>query len=453
MDTYTVTPIFYHLSQKAPRLPAFDLRICVPGSKSLTNRALMLAALADGDTTLQGIGLSDDSRHFIQCLIDLGFTAALDEEMQQITISGQNGQIPKQNVSIDVGSAGTAARFLTAMLGCCRGSRRLTSSEQMKKRPMEDLLRVLTDAGCSFSFEEEDWHFPFTITSRGIKRKELSVNIEKSSQFLSALLMACVLAENDIRIRTEGRHGLAYVRMTEKLMKTFGCEVEEIQKPKDNPEDQEDLLFLVKGKRLPRKGIFRIEPDISAACYFYAMSAISGGSVLVEGVRSDTLQGDIAFLRVLEEMGCSRQELPEGIRLTGPAGGQLRGVSADLSAFSDQALTLAAIAPFADSPVTITGIRHIRGQECDRIRAIMENLRRMGIRAVCSGQDDITIYPGQPQPAQIETFRDHRVAMSFALTGLRSPGIVIRDPLCCRKTFENYFTILDKITYITDAPV
>ena len=176
------------------------------------------------------------------------------------------------------------------------------------------------------------------------------------------------------------------------------------------------------------------------------MAAISGGSVLVEGVHTDTLQGDIAFLSLLEEMGCTREELPEGICLTGPKGGKLRGVSADLSSFSDQALTLAAIAPFADSPVTITGISHIRGQECDRIMAILENLRRMGIHAVCTPDDTITIQPGSPSPALIETFGDHRVAMSFALTGLRAPGITIKDPLCCRKTFEQYFNILDGIT-------
>lgn len=450
MDRYPVNPVFSPLSEGRSMPYRPEIRVSVPGSKSLTNRALMLAALTGGNTSLTGIGLSDDSRHFIQCLRDLGFTVTLEEAVQKITITGQNGQIPQRNVSLDVGSAGTAARFLTAMLGSSQGTWRLTSSEQMKRRPMEDFLRALMDIGCTFSFEEEEWHFPFTITSRGILKEEISVNIEKSSQFLSALLMACVLAEKEIKIRTAGRHGLTYVRMTEKLMRSFGCEVREIL-PVNTDADQglrkaPDLSFAVTGGALPRSGSYRIEPDVSAACYFYAMAAISGSTVLVEGVHSDTLQGDIAFLKLLEEMGCSWAENPDGISLTGPADGQLHGVSADLSAYSDQALTLAAIAPFADSPVTITGISHIRGQECDRIDAILENLKRMGIRAECSPQDEITIYPGRPQPALIETCQDHRVSMSFALTGLRTPGIIIKDPLCCRKTFENYYTILDQIT-------
>ena len=475
MEKYSVRPVFYQAGSRTgagsgaaagsgapvtdvgPGAGARNLDIRVPGSKSITNRALMLAAMTDGLTVLDGILLSDDSRHFISCLKTLGFDMELDEDAHCIKIHGCGGSIPRDHVSIDVGSAGTAARFLTALLGCSEGSWHLTSSEQMMRRPMAPLIDALKTLGCSFSFDGREGFFPFTIHADGIHSSSVSVDIGKSSQFLSALLMACTLSSGDIRIHVRGSHGLSYVRMTTALMKDFGIQVEEEtadgagegigdETLTGDRTEEEALTFLIRGGSHPKAGRYQIEPDLSAAAYFYAMAAISGGSCLVRDVHKNTLQGDIAFLGVLEQMGCHTQETEEGILVTGPAGGSLKGVDVDMGSFSDQALTLAAIAPFTDSPVTIRGISHIRLQECDRIEAILENMKRMGIRTQCSPGDVLTIYPGDPRPAQIETYDDHRVAISFALTGLRAPGIVIKDPLCCRKTFENYFQILDQIT-------
>lgn len=445
IDRYQVEPVF------AAPAPAPDLRVFVPGSKSLTNRALMLAALSDGVTKLDDILLSDDSRHFLQCLRDLGFIVFLQEELTRVRIEGCGGLLPEgsNGAKIYVGSAGTAARFLTAMLGLAGGTYHLDASEQMRKRPMAPLLASLQSLGCRVRYEGEEGHFPFTLTSQGVTADEVTVNIEDSSQFLSALMMAAVLTKKDFTIHVTGSHGLAYVDMTARLMQRFGAKVEKIYRR--NPaaaasETQETRIsYRIPAFQAYRSGHYLIEPDVSAACYFYAMAAVSGGSAMVYGIHQDSLQGDIAFLDLLCRMGCTYEDLRQGIRLTGPAGGALHAVDADMSTFSDQALTLAAIAPFADGPVTIRGISHIRLQECDRIEAILTNLQAMGIRAECSAEDVVTIWPGQPRPAQIRTFSDHRVAMSFTVTGLRAPGITILDPMCCRKTFENYFSEVDKI--------
>lgn len=431
-ESYKVRPAF------APGNPAPNLRISVPGSKSITNRALLLAALSDGnrETTLDGILLSDDSRHFIHCLRDLGFLTFLQEEIQRIKIGGCDGRLPRQSAEIYVGSAGTAARFLTAMLGLAGGSYRLDASAQMRRRPMKPLLTALESLGCTVSYEEEEGHFPFTLSSEGLSGGEVTVNIDDSSQFLSALMMASVLTHRDFTIHIEGSHGFSYVEMTAEMMRRFGAQIIR----------EDERTFRIPAFGSYRSGHYMIEPDVSAACYFYAMAAISGGRALVYDVHRDSLQGDIAFLDLLCRMGCRCVEMREGILLTGPEDGCLHGVDADMHAFSDQALTLAAIAPFADSPVTIRGISHIRLQECDRIEAILENLRRMGIKAESSEEDVLTIFPGAPKSAEIETFGDHRVAMSFAVTGTRTPGITILDPLCCRKTFEGYFDLLDQIS-------
>ncbi len=431
MDTYKVKPIFLKPDNN------FHLQTRVPGSKSITNRALLLAALCPGTVTLTDVLFSDDSRHFIQCLKDLGFELTADEQTRRIVIRGCGGKLPRQSAFIDVGSAGTAARFLTAMLGLAPGTWHLTASEQMKKRPMAPLLESLTRLGCTISYEEKPGFFPFTIHSSGISASRISIDIGQSSQFLSALLMSAVLLDHDFTIDVQGSHGFSYILMTLKMMEQFGIHVEQLGR----------RTFRIPGNARAGASSYAIEPDLSAAAYFYSMAALSGGEVQVPGVFSTSMQGDLAFLGCLRDMGCSCRQDPQGIVVKGPAGGKLKGLaSADLSAFSDQALTLAAIAPFADTPTTIRGIGHIRLQECDRIHAIVSNLALMSIRTEQAAEDEITIFPGSPSPARIRTYDDHRVAMAFSLPGLRAPGIVIENPLCCRKTFEDYFTILSRIT-------
>lgn len=412
------------------------LTVNVPGSKSITNRALLLATLAEGNSTLRGVLFSDDSRHFLKCIQDLGFETSVDEKANVITVCGHGGTVPKQEASQYVGSAGTAARFLTAYLGVSHGIYHMDASEQMRKRPMAPLLDSLSELGCQIIYPEdsEQGYFPFTLHSNGFGKHEISVNIEHSSQFLSALLISSCLSDGNFTIKIEGTHGMSYIQMTCQMMRQFG--VTALQ-------TAEDTFVIPQGQSYQAMD-YRIEPDASAACYFYAMAPLLGIPVMVRHVHFDSLQGDVAFLHILEQMGCNSTETPDGILVEPPTTAAFHGVNVDMSACSDQAITLAAVAPFADSPTTITGIGHIRFQESNRIQAIVTELTKMGIR--CEETDSsITIYPGTPNPSLVETYDDHRMAMGFSLIGLRSEGIVINNPDCCRKTFENYFEVLNEV--------
>ena len=409
-----------------------DIITCVPGSKSITNRALLIAALAKGTSVLHGVLFSDDSRHFMQALYDLGFPIHIDEDAKTVTIEGFGGEIPNEEAEVYVGSAGTAARFLTAFLGMSKGRYRLTASEQMKKRPMKELLVALEEMGSQIIYEEEKYCFPFVIGNFECKKNKVTVDVDKSSQFLSALLISSVLLPQNFMIKMSGSHGMAYVSMTMRMMQQFGVAIERTitgsyRRKNDNEYEARE---------------YTVEPDVSAACYFYALSPLLRVKVKVKDVHMDSLQGDIKFLKVLVRMGCKIENEEDGVLLIPPKDRFLGG-SFDLSSFSDQALTLAAIAPFANSKVCMMNIGHIRYQECDRIHAIVKNLANMGIAAVEQG-DNVFILPGQPKACEIETFDDHRVAMAFSLVGTMVDGIQIQNPSCTKKTFENFFEVLEQ---------
>lgn len=408
------------------------LQVTVPGSKSITNRALLLATLAKGESVLEGVLFSDDSRHFLKCVQDLGFETTVDEKNKRVTVKGLGGPVPKKEAGIYVGSAGTAARFLAAYLGVSQGTYHLDASEQMRKRPMAPLLASLTELGCEVTFKEREGFFPFTVKGSGFGTQEITVDIEHSSQFLSALLIASALAKEDMHIGIEGSHGMSYIEITRRMMEQFGVKAEY----KDTKRE-----YVVKAGQSYRALEYQIEPDVSGASYFYALGALLGVPVQVKNVTFDSMQGDIGFLRILQQMGCYLLSGEDGIVLYPPLDGVLHGVEADMSACSDQAITLAAIAPFAKEPTIIKGIGHIRFQECNRLSAIVTELRRMGITCE-ETESTITIYPGQPKGCVVETYDDHRMAMGFALTGLKAEGMVIDNPGCCRKTFENYFEVL-----------
>lgn len=420
-----------------------DFKTTVPGSKSITNRALLIAALAQGKSVLHGVLFSDDSRHFIQALIDLGFSIQVSEKEKTVEIEGMGGKIPcvekqknKDEIATDiyVGSAGTAARFLTVFLALSKGKFRLNSSEQMKKRPMKELLLALESIGATIIYEEQPYEFPFVLDDFKWNGKSVSVDVEKSSQFLSAFLISSVLLPKELKIYPVGQHGMNYVYLTCKMMKQFGVEVEE----------RENYFCLCDEHGYEAKE-YDIEPDLSAAAYFYAICPLLGIQVLVHNVHMNSMQGDIHFLEVLEKMGCHIDETEEGILLSPPEH-ELLGGDFDLSAFSDQALTLAAISAFASTRVCIKNVGHIRYQECDRIEAILHNLKSMGIVASCE-EGNISILPGIPKATSIETFEDHRVAMAFTLPGLLVDGFQIKNPACTKKTFENYFDVLEQAVY------
>ncbi len=427
--TYSVPCIY-----PCHKLLSEPLTVQVPGSKSITNRALLLATLAEGVSTLRGVLFSDDSRHFLKCIQDLGFETTVDEAARMITVNGHGGDVPKSEASQYVGSAGTAARFLTAYLGICHGTYHMDASEQMRRRPMKPLLDSLKELGCEVLYEGAEGYFPFTIKGRGFGKNQIRINIDHSSQFLSALLIAACLCKEDMRIQVEGTHGMAYIKMTEAMMQQFGVQT---------AHPTSDSFLVTCGQQYKARD-YQIEPDVSAACYFYAMAPLLGIPVMVEHVHFDSLQGDVEFIRILEQMGCSAADTPRGILVTPPADSRIRGVDVNMSACSDQAITLAAIAPFADTPTTIRGIGHIRYQESNRMGAIVTELKKMGI--LCrETEHNLTIYPGKPKATTVDTYDDHRMAMGFSLIGLRAPGIAIDNPGCCRKTFEDYFTVLDQV--------
>ncbi len=447
-----------------------DWRVTVPGSKSMTNRALLLAALSDGTVEVEGVLFSDDSRHFLGALAALGFALRVDEKEKKVSVTGCGGRIPKKEAEIDVGSAGTAARFLTAMLGFSDGRYTIQASEQMKRRPMLPLFELLLSAGARITYLEKEGFLPVTICGRGYREEEavcgqrpeaageapasgdpapvsekegqrpdapltLPLDISKSTQFLSALLLISPMIRQGLKVHiTSEKTDGSYIRITRNMMEEFGV---------TTGFDGRD--YTVPAGASYRRSRYAVEPDMSAACYFYAAAAVTGGRAVVRNVHMDNTQGDLKFLTVLEQMGAAVEETADGIRVTGPQEGRLHGVTVDMNDFSDQALTLAAIAPFADAPVMIRHIGHIRLQESDRIHAITEALKTLGIS--CEEEEDaVTIFPGKPHGGIIHTYEDHRVAMAFAVTGLRTEGVWIDNPGCCAKTFEEYFQVLDTLT-------
>lgn len=411
-----------------------DIELEVPGSKSITNRALFLAALSQGRTHLKGVLFSEDSRYFLSSLVSLGFEVEIEEEKKEVTVTGCSGEIPKKEAEIYVGSAGTAARFLTAMLALSEGEYTIQASAQMKRRPMKPLFDALTQLGAEFTYLEQEGFLPVLV--RGVRKglREAYIDISRSTQFLSALLMmAPVLGEDFfIHITSEKKKG-SYIQITQNMMEQFGVK-----------SSFDGNTYVIQGGQSYQKEEYEIEPDVSAACYFYAMAALTGGRALVRGVHGDSMQGDKKFLGVLEELGCKVIDTPFGIEVNGTEDGRYPGIEIDMNDFSDQTMTLAALAVFADSKTTIKNIGHIRLQESDRLSAIAAELTRMGI-TVEEGEDYLVIIPGTPAPALVATYEDHRMAMAFSLIGLRSDGIVIENPMCCKKTFEEYFTVLDEI--------
>ena len=412
------------------------IEVEVPGSKSITNRALLLAALSGKKCVLHGVLFSEDSRAFIDSLEKLGFFVEADEKTKDVAIQGEGGSVPNARAQINVRSAGTAARFLTVFLALAGGEYELNASPQMCRRPMEPLLSLLKKGGVTFDFLGEEDHFPFRMRSEGFSLREVEIDTGLSSQFASALLMSGVLLENGLNvILSGGRARGAYIKMTVAMMRQFGLEV-----------DWSENCCTVRHAGNFGLKEYQIEPDVSGACYFYAMAPLLKTDVIVKDVHLDSLQGDIKFVEALRRLGCKLEDRTEGICLSGSEISEYPGLVIDMKEFSDQTMTMAALAPFAKTPTRILNIGHIRFQESDRIRAIRAELGRMGIRCEELPQEDgIVIEPGEIRKALVETYEDHRMAMAFTLIGLRTGNIRIKNPDCCRKTFENYFDLIEEV--------
>ncbi len=418
-----------------PLNQTLDHSVTVPGSKSYTNRALMAAALAQGKTELSGALFSDDTKYMAKALNLLGIKTEADEAQHRFEVQGSAGVLPDLETEVFVGNAGTAARFLTASLALGPGQYRLDGVARMRQRPMDHLFEALRTLGVSITFHGNAGCFPATVSGRGRRRGDARFSLpgNASSQFISGLLLAAPCVGGRVQIDVEGELvSKPYLDMTADVMKSFGVDVE----------NQGFRSFVVEADQTYRGTNYVVEPDASAASYFFAAAALLGGRVTVEGLGSESRQGDLKLVNILERMGARLEQEPNRTTVVGT--GQLRGVEVDMKNLSDVAQTLAVIAPFAEGPTRITGIGFIRRKETDRVGAVVAELNRLGIHAV-EEDDGYTIYPGVPNPAAIRTYDDHRMAMSFALIGLKAPGIVIQNPACTSKTFPNYFEVLDTL--------
>ena len=426
-QTLSITPIGH----------ALNARVQVPGSKSQTNRALLIAALANGITRLTNALFSDDSLYLVNSLEKLGFTINLNPQTRQMTINGLGGDIPAKQADLFIGNAGTAARFLTALLTLGHGQFMLDGDSRMRERPIGGLLEALTQLGADITPQNPKANLicpPLSIHAAGLLGGKANVAGNISSQFLSALLMTAPYAQTpvDIEISTE-LNSKPYVDLTLRVMADFGVVVE-----RDGYQ-----RFHIQPAQYQPHNAYAIRSDASAASYFFAAPAICGGTVRVENISRKSRQGDIQFVDVLVEMGCVVDDREDSISVTGPD--QLKGVDVDMRDFPDTAQTLAVLAPFADSPTRIRGIASARVKETDRIAATCAELQRIGVRAE-EHEDGMTIYPASEiQPALVRTYNDHRMAMAFSLIGLREPGIMIENPACVSKTFPNFFDVLDTL--------
>ena len=411
-----------------------DGTVRVPGSKSITNRALLLAALASGTSRLEGALFSDDTHYMSAALNELGVPVRADEASASYEIDGRGGAFPTTEAELFLGNAGTATRFLTAALCLGAGNYVITGVPRMSARPLGDLLGALRTLGAQIVGQNEA--VPLEISARGLAGGAVSLRGDASSQFLSALLLIAPKTKNGMEVSIDGPlFSQPYVTMTLEMLGQWGA----------TANNHNFERFTIAGAQNFNAQTYVIEPDASSASYFFAAAALTGGRVRVKNLGKNALQGDVHFVDVLQKMGCDVRKANKYVEVHGPENGQLQGVTVDMNAISDTVMTLAAIAPFAATPTQITNIGHIRGKETDRISALVKELARLGVKTD-EAPDGLTIYPTKKlKPAQIRTYDDHRMAMSFAITALKSPGIEIRDPGCVAKTFPNFWETLDKL--------
>jgi 3-phosphoshikimate 1-carboxyvinyltransferase len=407
-----------------------DATIRIPGSKSVTNRALLVAALANGPSSITNPLFSDDSYWLMDALVKLGFGLTADREGGEVRIDGRGGEIPASHVDLFVGNAGTVARFLPPALALGPGPYTVDGVPRMRERPVSDLVEGMRQLGAAVEYAGEKDRYPLKVGGGGIRGGTARISGARSSQFASGLLMAAPYAEAPVALRIDGREQWPYIGITVAVMRSFGVDV--TQAP--------DCFSVRPAAYKPLD--YGVEPDASAASYFLAAAAVTGGSVRIPGLGYTSTQGDLRFAEVLQQMGCDLHLTPDSIEIHGPD--RLRGVDVDMNAFSDTMMTLAAIAPFAEGPTTIRNVAHTRLQETDRLSAVATELGRLGV-PTHQTPSSIRIIPQTPGPTVVRTYGDHRMAMAFAVTGLVVSGIGIQAPGCVTKTFPDFFGRLGEL--------
>lgn len=412
----------------APKLEE-NLELFLPGSKSITNRVLILSALSEGKVLLKNFLLSDDSRYMLKALQDLGYDAVLDEESREVRMKG--GGNPSGSAKLFVGNSGTTMRFLTTMLTVAEGDFEIDGDERMRERPISDLVNALRGIGAEIEYLEKEGYPPLKILAHKILGEACSIPASVSSQYISSLLLSAPKMQNGLNLNLLGEvASKPYIDMTISMMKDFGATAHW---------ESENKICVEPGVyQSPSE--YAIEPDASGASYFMALPAVLGGKMTLSGLGAASIQGDILFARVLEQMGC-KVEMKENEMII--EGGKLSGIDIDMNAIPDMVPTLGALALFADSPTTIRNVPNLRVKECDRISAMVTELSKLGAE-VEEYADGFKVIPKPDyHAAEIETYNDHRIAMSFTLAGLGIQGVKILDPGCTSKTFPDFFDVLE----------
>lgn len=416
-----------------------DGTIQLPGSKSLSNRALLLASLAKGTTKIVNLLESDDTRHMLNALKTLGVKYTLSDDKRECVIEGVGGAISIEGVvELFLGNAGTAMRPLCAALCLGEGTFHLTGEPRMKERPIGHLVDALREAGATISYLENEGYPPLSIEASGLKGGEVSIDGAISSQFLTALLLASPLAQNDTTITIKGELvSKPYIDITLDIMRRFGVEVEE----------RGYKSFYIKGgQHYKSVEKFMVEGDASSASYFLAAAAIKGGSVTVKGIGKRSIQGDVAFVDVLEKMGAEVLWDDESVTVKRHT---LHAIDMDFNHIPDAAMTIATMALFVEGTTTLRNIYNWRVKETDRLYAMATELRKVGA-TVEEGEDYLRITPpAHLKHAQIDTYDDHRMAMCFSLLALDPVSVTINEPECTAKTFPDYFEMLQSISHYT----
>ncbi len=403
-----------------------------PGSKSFSNRALLIAALAEGESVLRGVLDSDDITFMSGALRGLG--ARIERVGDTWTVGGTDGALRAPSETLDVHASGTAARFLTALATLADGPAVVDGVARIRERPVSDLVDTLRSLGAEIEIQGENGCPPVRTLGGGLRGGEALIDAGKSSQYVSAVLLAAPYAREDVTLRLRDGKLVSrpYVELTLSCMRAFGGEVEWA--------GAESLR--VRAGAHYRARDYRIEPDASTAAYFFAAAAVTGGEVTVEGLPGDSIQADVRLLHIFEQMGCQVERARESITLRAPK--TLRGVDVDMNDLPDAVLAFAVTAAFAEGPSVVRNVANLRIKESDRLAALETELNRIGARARAT-EDALFIEPGALHGAEIETYDDHRVAMSFGVAGLRVPGIVIKDPACVSKSWPSYFDALENL--------
>jgi 3-phosphoshikimate 1-carboxyvinyltransferase len=410
--------------------PIKSCTVGVPGSKSFSHRMLMAAALSNGGCTVENCLKSDDTRFTIKALEQLG--VQIEDGRQRLSIEGKNGRFDATGEPVFLGNSGTSMRLLTALAALGKGTYVLTGSERMQERPLDDLLDGLGQIHVPVQSLKGNGCPPVAVTGGAVVGGNMRLRCGTSSQYLSAILLIAPCTRRGVEIEViEGPVSKPYIDMTIHVMEQFGILVER----------SGYTYFKVAGGQTFQPGRYLVEPDCSQAGYFWAAAAVTGTGVKVQGITLNSLQGDIRLLRLFEAMGCRVQQEEDGLRLTG---GALKAIDADMSDMPDMVPTLAVVSAFARGTTRISNVAHLRVKESDRLASVADGLTRMGISANRT-DDGLVVEGGQPHGAEIDTYDDHRIAMSFAVAGLVTPGVIIRDERCVEKSFPDFWHVFSKL--------